>query len=367
MQVKKSTLASQLFSLHVQSGPALLPGAKLSPSNLLTLFPDGTRAMTPSSTSAVVEESQPQAGPLPLKRGEIGYVEDAPREREAEAANTDVLPRRHHPADRGLSPLIPAATERAPRPTQTPDDIANDATSTRSLIKLTFLNRQDISSCYWHGIHLPSFLSLAALVLLFIGTIAIWILIALLALKPKGAAKSSLDMPTILVYVVFVIVVCAEALLIERSLLRMRAERFAHKHSGEALPTSLQRTASMQSTVLPVAPWHRPPLPTYATVLANSGTRTGDAEDSEIVQLPPPAYGNIRDSRLLLTGFLRSSLQAQAREAEADREGRLSERPISYSSRDDGWETGCRTCTRDGGSVRARLTEAPPNHIATTG
>jgi len=324
----------------------------------------------PASTSAVEEESQRQAGPLPLKRGEIGYVEDAPREREereaAEAENTEVLPR-GHPADRVSSPSpIPAATERAPQPTQTPDDISNDATSTHSLIKLTFLNRQDISSCHWHGIHLLSLLSLAALVLLFIGTITAWILIALLVLKPRGAAKNSLDMSTILVYVVFMIVVCVEALLLERSIFRVRAERFAHKHPGEVLPTS-RRTASMQSTILSAAPWNRPSLPTYAAVLASSGTQTGDVEDSEIVQLPPPAYGNLRNSRLLLTSFLRRSLQAQAREVGADRESRLSERPISYSSRDDEWERQDAARARAVEEALGQLAEAPPIHIATTG
>ena len=48
-------------------------------------------------------------------------------------------------------------------------------------------------------------------------------------------------------------------------------------------------------------PWNRPPLPTYAAALAQSGYGTGDVEDNLIAQPPPPAYGNTRDSTLLLS------------------------------------------------------------------
>jgi len=100
------------------------------------------------------------------------------------------------------------------------------------------------------------------------------------------------------------------------------------------------------------APWNRPPLPTYATALAQSGVGTGDVEDSAIAIPPPPAYGNTRGSTLLLRGFLRDSLRVTISRGsvEADEEGHhqrpmsyLStssrpERPVSYRSQDEEWE-----------------------------
>jgi hypothetical protein len=90
-----------------------------------------------------------------------------------------------------------------------------------------------------------------------------------------------------------------------------------------------------------VAPWTRPPLPTYAAALASSGVGTGDVEDVEIAQPPPPAYGQTRGSTLILAGFLRNSLRAQAHEYEGDRGSTTSERndrPISFVSLDEDWE-----------------------------
>jgi hypothetical protein len=116
----------------------------------------------------------------------------------------------------------------------------------------------------------------------------------------------------------------------------VRAERYAFKHPGEMPRSSLRRGHSVNNS-MPVAPWSRPPLPTYAAAIASSGVGTGDVEDAEIAQPPPPAYGQTRGSRLLLAGFLRSSLRAQAREYEQDRVSTTS-RPISFVSRDEDWE-----------------------------
>jgi len=88
-----------------------------------------------------------------------------------------------------------------------------------------------------------------------------------------------------------------------------------------------------------IAPWHRPPLPTYAATLAQSGLGTGDVEDNIIAVPPPPAYGYSRGTRLLLQGDLRDSLRAQRPASEhsqmTDKDG---ERPMSYMSRDLEWE-----------------------------
>jgi hypothetical protein len=122
----------------------------------------------------------------------------------------------------------------------------------------------------------------------------------------------------------------------------VRAERYVFKHPGEMLPTSLQRGQSVDAA-MPVAPWSRPPLPTYAAALASSGVGTGDVEDIDIAQPPPPAYGQTRGSTLILAGFLRNSLRAQAREYDHYRASTMSvrngnDRPISFVSQDEEWE-----------------------------
>jgi hypothetical protein len=105
-------------------------------------------------------------------------------------------------------------------------------------------------------------------------------------------------------------------------------------------PTSPQRGHPDAS--MPVAPWSRPPLPTYAAALASSGVGTGDVEDVEIARPPPPAYGKTRGSTLVLASYLRNSLRVQAREYERDRRvsgtSVRSDRPISFVSRDEEWE-----------------------------
>ena len=107
------------------------------------------------------------------------------------------------------------------------------------------------------------------------------------------------------------------------------------------------------------APWNRPPLPTYAAALAQSGVGTGDVEDNIIAIPPPPAYGNTRGSTLLLSGFLSDALRAQRprsngsvqsqpsqrssqRSSRSTRSNRDEEdRPKSYMSTDPEWEARC--------------------------
>jgi hypothetical protein len=126
---------------------------------------------------------------------------------------------------------------------------------------------------------------------------------------------------------------------------RLRAERYSYLHHGEVLPTSRRRYIPDNAN-MPLAPWLRPPLPTYAAALAQSGHGTGDVEDHVIAQPPPPAYGHTRGSTLLLSGFLRNSLRVQIDEGRQQRRasqmsGRSDggrSRPVSYMSHDEGWE-----------------------------
>ncbi|TFY77427.1 hypothetical protein EWM64_g6587 [Hericium alpestre] len=293
----------------------------------------------PSITVIDKDGKQPQAGPLPSKRGEIGYMEgmhgQAAQAQAQGPSYQDVaipLPARH-PAERTPSPSpsigIPESA------TATAATVAPDAASTRSTSKLSFLKQKKIPAL--RGVRLTTLLTLIVLILLIAGTIAGWA-VAVQMLNRNTTANSN-----IFIYVAFGIVLLAELILLERRVFRVRAERYAHLHPGEMLPTALRRTAS-RSAGMPIAPWQRPPLPTYAAALVQSGVGTGDVEDAAIAQPPPPAYGNTRGSMLLLQSFLRNSLHAQAQEYENNRasqisrESQISSRPVSFRSRDEEWE-----------------------------
>jgi hypothetical protein len=162
------------------------------------------------------------------------------------------------------------------------------------------------------------------------------------------------DSSQIFVHVGFGVASLAQLIFLERRIYRVRAERYCYTHNS--LP--MHRGAGGGNTSLALAPWHRPPLPTYAAALAQSGVGTGDVEDNAIAVAPPPAYGNTRGSMLLLSGFLNDTLRAQRTEARARARARANEdpdaegalraswttgrsRPASYMSHDEEWEERC--------------------------
>jgi hypothetical protein len=152
---------------------------------------------------------------------------------------------------------------------------------------------------------------------------------------PDGSQQTGFSSTTIFIHVVFVVVIISQLIFLERRLFTLRAERYSFLHPGEVLPTSNRRGSASMG----YAPWHRPPLPTYAAALAQSGHGTGDVEDNAIAVPPPPAYGNTRNSRLLLQGFLRNSLRAQRPVSEhSQMNERDGERPLSYASHDQQWQ-----------------------------
>ena len=156
----------------------------------------------------------------------------------------------------------------------------------------------------------------------------------------------------IFIHVAFGIVCLAELIFLERTVFRLRAERYAHVHPGEVLPSARRRDVQEREMAIAFAPWNRPPLPTYAAAIAQSGVGTGDVEDNIIAIPPPPAYGNTRGSTLLLQGFLSDALRAQrprsngsmqswvnVRRSEGLRGGEdEQDRPKSYVSTDSEWE-----------------------------
>jgi len=201
------------------------------------------------------------------------------------------------------------------------------------------------------GVHFTTLALLCLQLLFFVGTIVGWVFTALAIsrgkLKPPpgqgGDPLSSADTGSsnIFVHVAFAVVALAQIVFLERRIFRARAEHYMHKHPGEMLPVSLRRGYSGPSPSVSIAPWSRPPLPTYAAALAASGVGTGDVEDAEIAQPPPPACGKTRGSRLLQSGYLRNSLRVQAREYEDRRLSSTTERsdrPISFVSQDEDWE-----------------------------
>ncbi|KAI9443324.1 hypothetical protein H4582DRAFT_1180294 [Lactarius indigo] len=308
-----------------------------------------TNAVATSSTTTLTEESGPQAGPLPSKRGEIGFIEGVHTQPPAPAqpVEQDNLPARH-PADR-----IPVPSSGLPSDASLPSgtsSIPPDSSSVNTVDKRTFRWRKKLPK--FMGIHFMTLLLICVQILLFVGTIVGWVFAAR-ALGDKFDAPPppppdpdgdqnpppppSDHSSSIFVHVAFAVVAIAQLIIFERRVYRLRAERYAFKHPGEVLPSSLRRGHSLADATIPMAPWSRPPLPTYAAALAASGVGTGDVEDAEIARAPPPAYGKTRGSTLLLAGFLRNSLIVQAREHEEDRSAsrmsNRSDRPVSILSR----------------------------------
>jgi len=138
----------------------------------------------------------------------------------------------------------------------------------------------------------------------------------------------------VFVHVAFGAAILFQLLMLERSVYRLRAERYAFLHPEEMAASM----ASLGGSVMGLAPWNRPPLPTYAAALGVRGT--GDVEDNIIAVPPPPEYGNTRGSTLLLSAHLArtASRSSQTRPTSQrtvrDALGRPTDmwsRPVSYS------------------------------------
>jgi len=318
----------------------------------------GSSASAASSSGAISpEESRPQAGPLPLKRGEIGYSQEEAEVEESENS-AGALPERH-PADRDAPPPASAptnpststSTTSSPLSPPTPTTTADDASSTASLKKrkrFSFLRRKKYA-----GLQLGTILLFSIQMIFILGTIAAWVVAGLLLSKSASRSNSSSSTSSgsdsssssessssaasssVFVHVIFAVTFLAQCLFLERRIYVLRAQRYAFLHPGEILPFSRRRP--LDATVA-LSPWNRPPLPTYAAALAQSGVGTGDVEDHLIAAPPPPAYGNTRGSTLLLSGFLNATLRAQRPVSARSEMSQQQDRPVSYVSRDDDWE-----------------------------
>ncbi|CAA7262974.1 unnamed protein product [Cyclocybe aegerita] len=289
--------------------------------------------------SAVETERRQQADPLPSKVGEIGFQEGvhAVRDRSQDVPGV-VLPARH-PADRGTPSPTSDAVPSADSPIQPSTPSQDAASPPESIVKssslLGFLKPDKTIG----GLHLTTILIFLLQLSLFAGTIVAWVFATRLLLNVgnDGQRLPGGQSSAVFVHVVFVIAIIGQLIFLERRLFRLRGERYSHLHPGELLPR--HRSGPTPHTGIAFAPWNRPPLPTYAAALAQSGAGTGDVEDHLIAAPPPPAYGNTRGSTLLLAGFLRDSLRAQRPQSATSQSAPTpTSRPLSYVSRDEQWE-----------------------------
>jgi len=300
-------------------------------------------ASTATATASVasVDESRPQAGPIPSKRGEIGYREDLHEQesqrdcdREDSRSVMAPLPERH-PADRDVQAASDVTT--------TPAVAAASATHSngkKRIIEFLAATQQKIPK--YGGISLTTLVLFIVQSIFLCATIATWVIAIRRLNRPSNdsndpnsqSSGTDIGSSAIFFHVLFLMLVIGQFVFVERRLFRLRAERYAYLHSGEMLPTARRPP----NTSMGIAPWHRPSLPTYAASLAQSGHGTGDVEDNIIAVAPPPAYGQTRNSRLLLTGFLRNSLRAQRPISVHSQMSQQDDRPISYVSHDEQWQ-----------------------------
>ncbi|TFK70936.1 hypothetical protein BDN72DRAFT_877461 [Pluteus cervinus] len=322
----------------------------------------------PSSTSslAMLELPRPQAGPLPVKQGEIGYQKDLHRHhtQSRSSSPTSPLPARH-PADRDGLPQPPlsatsqrshrsqrpgsnaiasssSSSSRNPTTTPIPEDTATETSSMNSMKKKRFFGlfkKPKVPS--FGGLRLTTLLAFTLQMLAIVGTIVTWVITVRRSAHPLSTANGENGATNaVFIHVVFTVALIGQLVFLERRIYRLRAERYSYLHPGEILPSLRHRSVDVDP-VIAFSPWNRPPLPTYAAALAQSGVGTGDVEDHLIAAPPPPAYGNTRGSTLLLSGFLRESLRVQRPPSVHTRSSRVSEsqRPVSYASSDENQET----------------------------
>jgi len=296
----------------------------------------GSESQPSASSSAAPSEAaarQPQAGPLPAKAprlvGEIGYTEyyqevdlrDGSQEGHdsVEGLNAAEVDARlgRHPADRSYGDL-PARNQSSsqPLPPRTASRAAsiNPSESSSSLNLPKPAKPQSFLSRKYGGVTFRALMRLAIFCFLIAADIVGWVFSALHANKlaaQQNGQQTMMSISPIFLHLIFAILFLIFLVFFERAVFRVRAERYAHVHPGQILPSSRLNAPMVRpanSDTIAFAPWNRPPLPTYAAALGFRGT--GDVEDAIIAAPPPPAYGNTRGSTLLLANLIRNSLRS---------------------------------------------------------
>jgi len=166
-----------------------------------------------------------------------------------------------------------------------------------------------------YGVRISTLLFFVAQFMVFAMFVVAW---ALTTKKVTDMVKGGRQVPgglaaMVLLHGAFLFSIIGQLIFLERRVYLLRAERYAHKHAGELLPRYNCNSTQTREDDLNVSyyPWNRPSLPTYAAVLSQSGYATGDSDDHLIAIPPPPAYGNTRNSTLLLSGTLSFTPEVQ--------------------------------------------------------
>ncbi|KAG9103813.1 hypothetical protein FRC06_007790 [Ceratobasidium sp. 370] len=285
-----------------------------------------------SDETLVARHTDP--GPLPKKQGELGW--NPPQDNSTQGdtvASTDDLPARH-PADHSS----PAPTS-APGPALPPAEANASSSSLQSqpsVFKQFLRAPRPLPKI--NGIRATTIFRVLLLVSTLIGSIIGWVITVVHmnawnananasppipdqppapgpgnSTTPAAPAPSQqqfnqmADSSLAFVHVAFGAAVLFQLLMLERAVYRLRAERYAFLHPDEVAAAAM---AAGGGSVMGLAPWNRPPLPTYAAALGIRGT--GDVEDNIIAAPPPPEYGNTRGSTLLLSAHLPSQLTRSA-------------------------------------------------------
>jgi len=171
-----------------------------------------------TSSAAMAEESGPQAGPLPSKRGEIGFVEGVHTQQPAHDQPIDQvnLPARH-PADHPSQVPPSDLPNEAPLPAGT-SPVSSDSSSMNTVDKSTFRWRKKLPTLL--GIRSPTLVLIFVQIALFTGTIVGWIFAAIAlgvqinAPPPSPVGGQPPNPPdhssSIFVHVAFAVVVIAQ-------------------------------------------------------------------------------------------------------------------------------------------------------------
>lgn len=293
------------------------------------------------------EETRPQADPLPQKRGEIGfqerYLQQLAADEDDDDGTQNSAPAARHPADRDAPPSV---STQPPESSNAAGASRPDTPTILASSNKRFASKQLPSL---GGVHLSTLLLLLVQCTLICATLVGWILFGIFSSKSNSNSNNNSNSSLfgassaqIFGHVLFTIALLVQLVFLERRIYYLRAERYVYANPG--LPPPGARGHEHDGRGVGFAPWNRPPLPTYAAALAQSGVGTGDVEDNAIAIPPPPAYGHTRGSTLLLSGLLSDTLRAQRRERGGSGAGAsvrlsgMSSRPVSYASHDGEWE-----------------------------
>jgi len=317
-----------------------------------------------ASSSRIVPVQARQADPLPPKVGEFGYGlpvqetdlagpsseehdEDASADNMHDVELNDRVGR--HPADRPYR----AASEHS----AAASSASLASTSTAAIPKppkhrsLFFRLTSSRGPPLLRGMYGPSLLRVVAILLALAGVITGWVLTVShlngIAAASQSSSSSSSGSNTddddssvvpimpgatfIFVHIAFAVGVLLLLVFLERATYQLRAERWRFQHPGESLP---RREFPAGGGGIGIAPWNRPPLPTYAAALGHIGT--GDVEDAAIAVAPPPMYGQTRGSTLLLSSLMPAGLRrVSAQSTSSSMTARERDRPVSYRETDE--------------------------------